>query len=307
MPVPQILADTLARLVQKAPVLARIDPEIAFAEIPAHTEAITIPTRHGDLPATVHLPEGGSTGKGVYLNFHGGGFVMRHPEQDDPLCRYLARHADVSVVSVDYIPAPQSRCPGPVEQAFDVALWAASSDRPWDAGRLTIGGQSAGGSLAAGASRLALELGGPRVGLQVLMYPALDLTIPAQAKVADGTWSFLAKGVAVFDAVYCPDPALRTDRLVSPAAATDDADLTGIAPAVIVTTQKDILRAEGIRYADRLDRAGALLEHLDLSGVGHAFNVASAPRETVLAAYDCIVEHVRRVPPGAQRPSASTT
>lgn len=291
MPVPRRLADTIAKLVQKAPAAPRIDPEIAFAEIPATLEEFAIPTRHGELRATAYLPEGGPAGRGVYLNFHGGGFVIRHPEQDDPLCRYLAANANVTVVNVDYIPAPQSRAPGPVEQAYDAAVWAASSERTWDGARLAVGGQSAGGALAAGAARLALEQGGPRIGLQVLMYPPLDLTTPAKDKATQGKERFLVRMGPIFDTVYCPDRTRRSDRLISPASSADAADLDGIAPALVVTAEKDILREEGARYAERLAHADALVEHLDLPGVGHGFNILNAPREVVLTAYERIVRH----------------
>lgn len=288
MPVPRPLADTVAKLIQKAPGAPRIAQEISFAEIPAKTEEVAIPTRHGGLRATLYLPENGSNARGVYLNFHGGGFVIRHPEQDDPLCRYLAANADVTVVNVDYVPAPQSRFPGPVEQAYDAAVWAASAERPWDGSKLAVGGQSAGGALAAGAARLALEQAAPPISLQVLMYPPLDLTIPAKSKKAEGKETFLLKMGPIFDTAYCPDTTQRADRLASPASPMDTADLSGIAPAVVITAERDILREEGVRYAERLAHAGALIDSLDLPDVGHGFNILNAPREAVLSAYELI-------------------
>ncbi|WP_200847124.1 alpha/beta hydrolase fold domain-containing protein [Microbacterium sp. 18062] len=294
MTFPVWLADGVAKLIQKAPGSPRLAPEIAFAEIPATTEEITIPTRHGDLRAVLYLPPGGSAGRGVYINLHGGGFVLRHPEQDDPLCRYVAAHAEVTVVNVDYVPAPQSRFPGPIEQVYDVAVWAAAPDRPWDGGRLAIGGQSAGGALAAGTARLALERGAPAIRLQVLMYPPLDLTVPAKVKKTEGKESFLVRMGPIFDTVYCPDTARRADRLASPAGPADTADLSGIAPALVVTAQKDILREETVRYAERLRAAGALREHIDVSDVGHGFNILGAPRDTVLPVYDAIAGHLRQ-------------
>lgn len=290
MAFPRRLADALARLAQRAPGAPRIAPEIAFEELPARTEPLTIPTRHGEIPAVLYSPPGGPSGAGVYLNLHGGGFVMRHPEQDDALCRFVAATAEVSVVNIDYTPAPQLRFPGPVEQAYDAALWAAEPGRPWDGAKIAIGGQSAGGSLAAGASRLALENGGPRVSLQVLMYPALDLTVPARRKRTAGKEAFLARMGPVFDRVYCPEEAQRADRLCSPAGTRDTASLTGIAPALVVTAQRDILREEAVRYAARLEADGALLEHIDLPDVGHGFNLLGNSREAVLPVYERIAQ-----------------
>ncbi|MGJ9426363.1 alpha/beta hydrolase fold domain-containing protein [Nesterenkonia halotolerans] len=294
MPMPQWRADGLARLLQKAPGPSRLPAEVAFAEIPAVTEEITVPTRHGELRATSYSPPGGAAGRGVYVNFHGGGFVMRHPEQDDPLCRFIAHHAQVTVLNVDYIPSPQSRFPGPVEHAYDVVAWAASAQRPSEGARVAVGGQSAGGALAAGAARLALERGAPHIDVQVLMYPALDLTIPSGRKWSPGQEKFLVRMGPVFNKAYCPNVALRHDRLASPAGASDSEDLTGIAPALIVSAEKDILRDEAARYAVRLRDAGALIDHVDLAGVGHAFNMLGAQREVVLPVYQRIAESVRR-------------
>lgn len=293
MTCPLWLADSIARLAQKAPGASRVSSDTSFADIPALTDQVRIPTRHGELEATVYSPPGGLVGKGVYVNFHGGGFVLRHPEQDDPLCRYVAAKAGVAVVNVDYTPAPQSRFPGPTEQAYDAAYWAASPQRPWDGSRLVLGGQSAGGALAAGAARLALERKEPAVALQVLMYPPLDLTISARRKKGEGKESFLVPMGPIFDTAYCPDRERRSHRLISPAGPTDTDSLDGIAKAVVVTAHKDILREEAIRYADRLAQAQALAAHLDLPDVGHGFNILGAPREIVEEAYGLIAEHTK--------------
>ncbi|MFT4213709.1 MAG: alpha/beta fold hydrolase [Microbacterium sp.] len=292
MSVPLWIADRIARLMQRGPGSAKIDEEIAFRELPATTEAVTIPTRHGQVAATLYLPPGGAVGRGVHINLHGGGFVMRHPEQDDPICRYLAARADVTVINVDYDPAPQLRAPGSIEQALDVARWAARSERDWDGARLTVGGASAGGALAAGVARLALEEGSPRIGLQVLLYPPLDLTVPAKVKKIPGKENFLVTLGPIFDTAYVPRLADRADRLVSPAGPADAAALDGIAPAVVITCEKDILREEAVRYAQRLGRVGALAEHIDLPGVGHGFNILGSARELVEGAYGRIVQHI---------------
>ncbi|MFT4158302.1 MAG: alpha/beta hydrolase fold domain-containing protein [Microbacterium sp.] len=292
MPIPQWLADGIAKLAQRGPGSAKHDSEIAFAEIPATLETVTIPTRHGEVSATLYLPKDGAAGTGVHVNLHGGGFVLRHPEQDDPICRYIAAKAGVTVVNVDYDPAPQLRAPGAIEQALDVARWAASPDRDWDGSRLTIGGASAGGALAAGVARLALEEGGPSIRLQALLYPPLDLTIPAKAKKGPGKEGFLVPLGPIFDAAYVPEIARRADRLVSPAGPADTASIEGIAPAVVITGEKDILREEAVRYAERLDAVGALKEHVDVPGVGHGFNIIGSPRELVVDVYDRIVGHI---------------
>ena len=176
-----MIADALAQLMRLMPP-SRPAPELSFAELPARTVPATIPTRHGEVRAVVYLPAASSEPVPVYVNLHGGGFILRHPEQDDPLCRYLAATAGVAVVNVDYDVAPAHRFPEPIEEAYDAVCWAAGPGRDWDGSRLCVGGQSAGGALAAAVARLALELGGPDLALQVLLYPVLDLVTPARDK-----------------------------------------------------------------------------------------------------------------------------
>jgi len=289
---PRPVADAIARLAQRGPG-PRLGEAVRLLDMPASTESVTIPTRHGDVAATVYSPEGGVAGRPVHLNFHGGGFVLRHPEQDDGICRYLAANAGVVVVNIDYEVAPQLRFPGPVEQAYDAAVWAASGQRPWDGTRLGVGGSSAGGALAAGAARLALELGTPTIAFQFLHYPPLDLSVPARTKLAPGKERFLARMAPIFDAAYCPAVELRTDRLISPAGVADTASIEGIAPALVVTAERDVLREEGVRYAERLAAAGALVEHIDLAGLGHGYNLLGAPREVVEPVYARIAARLR--------------
>jgi acetyl esterase len=169
-----LVADSVARLLA-ATVDFQPKPGVRFPEIAGRTTTISIPTRHGDTTATVYHPEPNGRRPAVYVNVHGGGFVVGHREQDDPWCRFLAAHAGVVVINTDYVRAPHRRFPAPVEQIYDVLQWASSPERDWDGTELCVGGQSAGGNLAAAVSRLALENGGPRISLQVLHYAGLDL------------------------------------------------------------------------------------------------------------------------------------
>lgn len=285
-----MIADTLARLLQLAPP-PRPEPGLSFAELPARIVPATIPTRHGDVRAVVYLPEASGGPAPVYVNFHGGGFIMRHPEQDDPLCRYLAANAGVAVVNVDYDVAPRHRFPQPVEEAYDAVCWAAGPGHEWDGSRLCVGGQSAGGALAAGAARLALELGGPAIALQVLLYPPLDLVTPARDKRAAARPAIVPIE-KVFELAYLPSRAARLDRLVSPAWGSNGDGITGIAPALVITCELDSLRDEGVAYAGKLAAAGSLREHVDLAGARHNFNLLSRDRALVEDAYALIVKHV---------------
>jgi acetyl esterase len=286
-----VIADALARLAQRVPG-PRVAAEVSFTELPARTETISIPTRHGDLRAVVYWPADTGWLPAVYLNFHGGGFVLRHPEQDDPLCRYLAATAGVAVVNVDYDVAPEHRFPVPVEEAYDAVAWAADADRAWDGTRLCVGGQSAGGALAAGAARLALELGGPAIALQVLHYAPLDLVTPARNKRMARKSVVEMSDAEIFDACYVPTPEAKRDRLASPAWGPNSDVLTGIAPAFVITCEVDQLHDEGVCYASRLAAAGALRAHLDLEGAGHGYNVSGRDRALVERGYALIAQHV---------------
>ncbi|HEY0453665.1 alpha/beta hydrolase fold domain-containing protein [Actinophytocola sp.] len=264
-----------------------------FPEFPGNTEDITVPASVAPAPAVVYRPPGEEPRPPVHVNFHGGGFVMRGTWLDDPLCRYLAAEAGVVVVNVDYVVAPQYPFPAPVRQAFEVVRWVAEhgADHGWDGGRLTVGGQSAGGALAAAVARQVLDDGGPPIALQVLHYPPLDLATPVRDKRAAIAKPMLRPWMGeVFDGAYVPDPRERADRLVSPAGRADTADLTGIAPALVITAELDRLHAEGARYAERLRKAGALVEHHDVPRADHGYDVTDVgkARET----YALIARHL---------------
>jgi acetyl esterase len=292
----RLVADSVARLFGAATNLAP-KPAVRFPEIPGRTTTISIPTRHGDTTATVyHPPTRAGDRPGVYVNVHGGGFVIGHREQDDPWCRYLSAHAGVVVVNTDYVLAPHRRFPAPVEQIYDVLQWASSPDRDWDGAELCVGGQSAGGNLAAAAARLALESRGPRIKLQVLHYALLDLVTRAKDKHTPlGGSAVLRPWMGeVFDTAYIPDSAQRRHRLASPAWGSNGDDLVGIAPALVVTAEFDRLRDEAAAYARRLDAAGSLAEHHEVSGVDHGYNIMSDATDVTRQMYALIADHVTR-------------
>ncbi|MFF5144973.1 alpha/beta hydrolase fold domain-containing protein [Streptomyces sp. NPDC013157] len=272
-----------------------------FPEFPRTVRTLTIPTAVAPARATVYLPTTTDPAPPVHVNFHGGGYVMSLTELDDPLCRFLAAQAGVAVVNVDYVVAPQHPFPAPPRQAYEVVRWIAghAAEQGWDSARLTVGGQSAGGGLAAAAARQALAEGGPSIALQVLHYPPLDLATSATDKRSAVARPVLRPWMAeVFDTAYVPDPKRRADPLVSPAHPSDTADLTGIAPALVITAEHDLLRAEGERYASRLGAVGALVEHHEVAGVDHGYDGTDDVKAREV--YALIARHVRSVGgPGA--------
>ncbi|KUL24327.1 alpha/beta hydrolase [Streptomyces regalis] len=265
-----------------------------FPEYPRKVRELTIPTSIAPARATVYLPANAEPAPPVHVNFHGGGYVMTLTELDDPLCRFLAAEAEAVVINVDYVVAPQHPFPAPPRQAYEVVRWVAEhgAEEGWDGDRLTVGGQSAGGGLAAAVARQALEESGPSIALQVLHYPPLDLATGPRNKRAAIAKPMLRPWMGdVFDTSYVPDVRRRRDRLVSPAHPSDTADLKGIAPALVITAEYDLLRAEGERYAERLRGAGSLIEHHDVAEADHGYdgNDDQKAREV----YAVIARHVR--------------
>lgn len=245
------------------------DPRDRLPEFTAERRELVIPATPA-APAVVYRAAGATGPRGVHVNFHGGGYIMGQFHGDDALCRCIAQQAGVDVVDVDYAVAPQHPFPAPAVQAYEIVRWVAENAEAqgWDPQLLTVGGQSAGGALAAAAARQALRAGGPGIRLQVLHYPPLDLTVPATAKHSPLAKPLLRPWMGeVFDSAYVPDRARRADPLVSPAAASDTEDLAGIAAG------DDILHDEAVRYAERLRAAGRLVELVEVPGADHAYDV----------------------------------
>ncbi|MCX4766533.1 alpha/beta hydrolase [Streptomyces sp. NBC_01275] len=275
-------------------------------EYPREVRELTVPTSVAPAPVTVHAPPAGTpTPAPVHVNFHGGGYVISAPEIDDALCRFLAAEAGVVVVNVKYVVAPQHPFPAPPTQAFEVVRWVAEhgAEHGWDGDRLTVGGQSAGGGLTAAVARQALEQGGPSIALQVLHYPPLDLSTSAKDKKAAVAKPMLRPWMGdMFDTSYVPDKSERAHPLVSPAGAADTTDLTGIAPALVITAEYDLLRNEATRYAERLAAVGALVEHHDVVGADHGYDTKDDERARVT--YALIARHIRKATADAGAPDA---
>ena len=291
------VADIVARMFA-AKINAAIHPDLEprFPEIASRTTDIQIATRHGSVTATIYHPRSPAGNPGVYVNAHGGGFVVGHRAQDDAWCRFLAANANVYVLNTDYALAPHKRFPTPVEQFYDVVQWASAPERDWDGTRLCVGGQSAGGNLSAAVSRMALENGGPAISLQVLHSPPLDIATPPSDKPSPlGSKAVLRSWLCeVFDTAYTPDLAQRRHRYVSPAWRTNADGIAGIAPALVITAEFDRLRDEAKRYADKLDAVGSLTEYIEVCGVDHGYDIMAEVTETTRKMYAAIAAHVIR-------------
>lgn len=228
----------------------------------------------------------GSTGRVPALVYaHGGGWVLGDAQTHDLLIRRLAAGARCAVIFVDYDRAPEARFPIALEQVYAVAKHAAehSDDLNIDANRIAIGGDSAGGQLAAAGAMLAKERGGPRLVAQVLFYPVTDaaLDTPSYEEFAAGPW-LTKPAMQWFWDSYLPDPGARADPLASPLRAPLDR-LQGLPPAVVITAEHDVLRDEGEAYARRLSQAGVRVKSFRAMGTIHDFVMLNALAETPAA------------------------
>ena len=220
----------------------------------------------GDLRLRVYRSgsRGAADAGPVVVWLHGGGWVLGDLDTADPICRRLANELSAVVVSVDYRLAPEDPHPAALDDTMTALRWAA--DR-WPDAPLVVGGDSAGGGLAAGAALRARDEGGPRLAAQVLAYPALDPSqgMPSVTENAEGPF-LTAADMASFYAAYVPGEA-AADPLV----AVLGADLRGLPPAVVATAESDPLRDEGDRYAELLAAAGVPTTHLPGPGLVHGY------------------------------------
>lgn len=232
----------------------------------------TIPGPAGDIPVRVYTPDGDGP-FGVLVHLHGGGWTIGDLDTHDHPCRTLCAEGGVVVVSVDYRLAPENPFPAAVDDAWAALRWVAehAAEIGGDPARIAVGGDSAGGNLAAVLAVMARDAGGPALGLQLLVYPAVDSRAdqteryPSLTENGEGYVLTLAT-MQWFATNYLPDDDDRLDPRASPLLTPD---LSGLAPAHVVTLELDPLRDEGQAYVDALRAAGNDVTHAYYEGTVH--------------------------------------
>jgi acetyl esterase len=208
----------------------------------------------------------------LLIYFHGGGFTYGDLDTHDGVCRMLCRHAGTHVLAIDYRLAPEHRFPAAVEDAYAALAWARENagELGADPGRLAVGGDSAGGNLAAVAAQRAREDGGPDLALQLLIYPVTDFSVKRRSHELFAEGFLLTQSeMDWFESNYLgQETASKLDPRASPLLAED---LSGLAPAVVVTAAFDPLRDEGEDYARALQAAGTPVITRRFPGFIHAF------------------------------------
>ncbi|WP_369724034.1 alpha/beta hydrolase [Bradyrhizobium sp. LLZ17] len=240
----------------------------------ARVAPLSIPAPHGVIPARLYVPREARQQDGLapaLVFFHGGGWVIGDLESHDVVCRQLADAGALIVIAIDYRLAPEHKFPAAVEDAITATKWIAAHARELgiDAARLSIGGDSAGGNLAAVTALAARDGAGPAIAGQLLIYPATDFAMTHGSHSEPETSVLLTHSVIRwFRDHYLNGSADIHDWRASPARATM---LAGLPPAYVLTAGADPLRDEGDEYAARLKQAGVSVTTRHVPGQFHGF------------------------------------
>jgi acetyl esterase len=299
-----LLLDTIRQL--NLPELATLAPDAAREmtrkqreKLPPGPDALVEDLRvrgpAGDIPVRLYRPlDAGSTTLPVLVWFHGGGWVIGSVHESDADCRRLAVDGQLAVVSVEYRLAPEHPFPAAPEDCYAVVAWATAhaGELYVDPSRLAVGGDSAGGNLAAVVSLMARDRGGPSIAFQLLVYPVTNIAsmeTPSHHENAEGY--FLTRASMLwFRDNYAPDASIRANPHVSPLHA---ANLAGLPPALVITAEFDPLRDEGEAYADRLLAAKVPVTKRRYAGQIHGFFSMNAFLEGGRQAFQEAVDALR--------------
>jgi acetyl esterase len=236
----------------------------------AKVEDRKLPESAGNLAVRIYTPQGSGPFP-ILVYFHGGGFICGDLNSFDSQCRALTNRVGCLVVSVDYRLAPEHPFPAAVEDAYAAIEWVAdhAEEIGGDATRLAVGGDSAGGNLAAVVSLMARDRGKPALIYQVLIYPVTDATMSSASYEENGEGYGLTTAMSRwFNNQYLPSDVDRKNPYISPLWAPD---LKNLPPTLVITAEFDPLRDEGEMYAARLKEAGVKVESSRYDGMIHGF------------------------------------
>ncbi|SEI48893.1 alpha/beta hydrolase fold domain-containing protein [Paraburkholderia diazotrophica] len=236
----------------------------------AKVENRTIAGAAGEIPVRIYTPQGGGPFPALVF-FHGGGWVIGDLDIVDVPCRRIANRAGCVVVSVDYRLAPEHKFPTAVEDAYAVTEWLAAngSTVAVDASRLAVGGDSAGGNLAAVVALIAKDKATFALRHQVLLYPVTNHDFGTGSYRENGDGYYLTRAAMQwFWQHYLSDTRDGRHPYASPILADDH---RGLPPALVITAEYDPLRDEGEAYAQRLASAGVPVRAERYSGMIHGF------------------------------------
>lgn len=232
---------------------------------------VKIPVDGGEeIGLRIYTPEGNGPFP-VLVYYHGGGWVLGDLEVVDPILRSMTNETGALVVSVDYRLAPEYKFPIPAEDCYAATKWVAENISKYNGNpnQIAVGGDSAGGNLAAIVPLMAKDRGGPNIQLQVLLYPVTNNSFDTKSYLENGKGNYLeTSAMHWFSSQYFKTEEDKLNPYASPLLAKD---LSGLPPALIITAEFDVLRDEGEAYADRLEQAGVPVELTRFDGQIHGF------------------------------------
>lgn len=235
-------------------------------------EDLRAPGPNGKIPLRSYTPPGaGAAPLPVLVFFHGGGFVIGDLDTHDGLCRVLCRESGARVIAVDYRLAPENKFPAAVDDAYAALCWIAANAARLgvDPKRIAIGGDSAGAALATVSALKAKEKNGPKLAMQLLMFPPADLEANTASRRNWTDGYFLDRlTIKWFFDNYLPEGANLRDPRLSPIHASN---LHGVAPVYLLTAEYDPLHDEGLEYAAKLRDAEVPVTVMDYPGLVHDF------------------------------------
>ena len=260
----------------------------------ARTEDRTVPGPGGPIPVRVYRPNATGTLPAV-LYFHGGGHVLGNLDTHDRIARNLCAGAEAVIVSVDYRMGPEHKFPAAVDDAWAALHWLVEAGRGVgvDPARVAVCGDSAGANLAAVLSLLARDAGGPELRLQALIYPVADygLSTPSYERYACGYGVLTRAAMEWFRHHYLVKPADAEDWRASPVKA---GSFAGVAAAIVITAECDVLHDEGAHYAEALRQAGTPVEYKDYAGMIHGFFGMAPDVDAAVAAQARVAAALKR-------------
>lgn len=280
-------------------VRSRVERDVAGAlGPPAQMAAIvrsTVPTRYGSIDARIYIPHDATRRPPIFF-VHGGGWVICSIDTHDRHYRYLAQFSRRITVALEYSLSPEHPFPRPLHEITDAIEYMSrnADEFALSEGPVIVASDSAGGNLAAAAALVARDRKELPIAGHILLYPALDISrmdTESYAFFSEG-YGLTAADMAWFAEQYVPDPAMRSDPLVSPLVASD---LSGVVPTVLVVAGNDVLRDDGLAYAQRLRTAGVDVALLTYHDQIHGFLNYDGVIPAAVGAFEAIAGEATRL------------
>jgi len=233
----------------------------------------------------------------LFINIHGGGFVLGDPEMDDPYMVNVALQANVKILSIDYSLAPQAMFPQALNECYATVQYAQHhcDELGIDPEKIAIGGHSAGGNLSAAVLLKDAEEKALHIKCAILDYPPLDIYtdpyLKPKGKGLLARFFMPPKTCRLFDACYCNDKEKRKDPLVSPVYASQE-QLKTFPPTLLITAGKDPLCTEELLFKDKLLDAGVEVTHTHFARSPHGFTLSQKP--DAVKAWQLMIDHLKR-------------